>query len=149
MSLVTQADGWKVDLRWLIAATPLTGDEPPRDTPDYAIKNLLLAMLALNKNAAAGFLAAGGKPDVLWDSAPRFREPSGVLEGSVVEMPPVTIGPGEFVALPSGRIVEGVSRSDRKVIVGLFGPVEMGFVVVKLGGEWRVEAEPYFRLLNR
>jgi hypothetical protein len=149
VSLVKQADGWKVDLRWWIAMTQLSGDEPPRDTPDYAIKNLLLAMLALNKTAATRFLASGGKPDVLWIAAPSYREPSGVLEGNVIEMPLVAIGPGEFVALPSGRVVEGVTAADRKVLVGMFGPVEMGFVVVKSGAEWRVEAEPYFLLLNR
>ena len=149
VSLVKQADGWKVDLRWLIAMTQLTGDEPPRESPDYAIKNLLLAMLALNKAAAARFIAPGSKPDVLWAGAPGYREPSGVLEASVVEMPIVPIGPGEFVAMPSGRVVEGVASADRKVLVGLFGPTEMGFVVQKAGAEWRVEAEPYFVLLNR
>lgn len=149
VSLVRQADGWKADLRWWIAMTQLTGDEPPRDTPDYAIKNLLLAMLALNKGAVSKFVAPGGKLDVLWTGAPSYREPSGVLEASVVEMPLVSIGPGEFVEMPSRRIVEGVDGADRKVLVGLFGPVEMGFVVQKTGAEWRVEAEPYFVLMNR
>ena len=149
VSLVKQANGWKVDPRWWIAMTHLTGEEPPRASPDYAIKNLLLAMLALNKTAASGFLAPGGKVDVLWTEAPRYREPSGVLEASVVEMPLVEIKPGEFVELPSRRVVEGVAAADRKVLIGLFGPTEMGFVVQKVGTEWRVEAEPYFVLLNR
>jgi hypothetical protein len=149
VSLVKQADGWKIDPRWWIAMTHLTGEEPPRASPEYAIKNLLLAMLALNKTAASGFLAPGGKVDVLWTEAPRYREPSGVLEASVVEMPLVEIKPGEFVELPSRRVVEGVAAADRKVLIGLFGPTEMGFVVQKVGTEWRVEAEPYFVLLNR
>ena len=149
VTLVRQADGWRVDVRWWIAMTQLTGNEPPRDTPDYAIKNLLLAMLALNKDAVSKFLAPGSKLDVLWAGAPGYREPSGVLEASVVEMPLVTIGPGEFVEMASRRIVEGVDTPDRKVLVGLFGPVEMGFVVQKSGAEWKVEAEPYFVLINR
>ena len=45
VSLLRQGDGWKVDPRWWIAQTHLTGQEPPRESPDYAIKNLLLAML--------------------------------------------------------------------------------------------------------
>ena len=149
VSLVKQAAGWKVDPRWWIAMTHLTGEEPPRASPDYAIKNMLLAMLALNKTAASRFLATGGTVDVLWTDAPRYREPSGVLEASVVEMPLVEIKPGEFVEMPSGRVVEGVAAADRKVLIGLFGPIEMGFVVQKSGTEWRVEAEPYFVLLNR
>ena len=64
-------------------------------------------------------------------------------------MPLVEIGPGEFVEMPSGRVVEGAAADDRKVLIGLFGPTEMGFVVRKAGTEWRVEAEPYFLLLNR
>jgi hypothetical protein len=149
VSLVRQADGWKVDPRWWIAMTHLTGEEPPRTSPEYAIKNLLLAMLALNKTAASGLMATDGKLDLLWTDAPRYREPSGVLEASVIEMPLVEIGAGEFVAMPSGRIVEGAAAADRKVLIGLFGPTEMGFVVRKAGTEWRVEAEPYFVLLNR
>jgi hypothetical protein len=149
VTLVKQPDGWKVDLRWWLAMAELTGAEPPKTSPDYAIKNLLLAMLALNKSAAAKFAVADAKIDVLWSAAPRYREPSGVLEASVMEMPLVEIGPGEFVELASGRVVEGITAPDRKVLVGLFGPTEMGFVVRKAGAEWRVEAEPFFLLLGR
>ena len=149
VSLVKQTDGWKVDPRWWIAMTHLTGEEPPRTSPDYAIKNLLLAMLALNKTAASRFITSEGKLDLLWTDAPRYREPSGVLEASVIEMPLVEIGPGEFVEMPSGHIAEGAATADRKVLIGLFGPTEMGFVVRKVGPEWRVESEPYFVLLNR
>ena len=51
--------------------------------------------------------------------------------------------------MPSGRVVEGATAADRKVIVGQFGPVEMPFVLRRIGVAWRVEAEPYFRLINR
>ena len=149
VSLLNQPDGWKVDLRWWIAMTELTGNEPPKTTPDYAIKNLLLSMLALNRTAAERFVVPDQNREILWTAAPRYREPSGVLESSVVEMPLVTYGPGEFVALASGRIVEGVDMPDRQVLVGLFGPVEIGFVVRRVGSEWRVEPEPFFLLLNR
>jgi hypothetical protein len=149
VSLVKSVDGWKVDLRWWLAMTELTGAEPPRSSPDYAVKNLLLAMLALNKAASARFAVPDAKMEVLWAGAPSYREPSGVLQASVVEMPLVEIGPGEFVALPSGRVAEGVNLPDRKVLIGLFGPTEMGFVVRKVGSDWRVEAEPYFSLLGR
>jgi hypothetical protein len=36
---------------------------------------------------------------------------------------------------------------DRKVLVGLFGPVEIPFVVRRIDGDWRVEPEPYFVLM--
>jgi len=51
--------------------------------------------------------------------------------------------------MPSGRVVEGATVVDAKVIVGQFGPVEMPFVVRGIRGAWRVEAEPHFLLINR
>ena len=61
----------------------------------------------------------------------------------------VEIGPGEFYPLPTNHIVEGVKAGDRKVFVGWFGPVEIPFALRRIGQNWRVEAEPYFLLMNR
>jgi hypothetical protein len=85
--------------------------------------------------------------ELLFGGAPRQREPSGVLDAAVAEMPLVEIEPGEFARTPSGKIVEGVRAGDRKVIVGLFGPVEIPFVVRRVAAGWRVDAEPYFALM--
>jgi hypothetical protein len=35
------------------------------------------------------------------------------------------------------------------VLVGLFDPTEMGFVVRKAGADWKDDPEPYFLPLNR
>jgi hypothetical protein len=56
--------------------------------------------------------------------------------------------PGKFTLRPSG-LSEAKKAVDRKVIVGQFGPVEMPFALRRIGGAWRVEAEPYFLLINR
>ena len=53
------------------------------------------------------------------------------------------------IARVIGPVVEGVSDPNRKVLVGLFGPIEMPFVVRRVSGEWRVEAQPYFDLMNQ
>ena len=147
--MVKRADGWKVDVRWWIAGqTLMTSNAPP--APEHVvIRSLLTAMLALNRNRAAGFLTDARGIDALFADAPRFREPSGVLEAAVEEMPLVEIGSGEFYVMPSGRVVEGGSTEARKVLVGLFGPTEMPFVVARNGASWRVEAEPYFILMNQ
>ena len=68
---------------------------------------------------------------------------------SVFEMPLVEIEPGEFARTPTGKVVEGIQSADRKVLVGQFGPVEIPFVVRRVGTGWRVDAEPYFSLMNR
>jgi len=91
----------------------------------------------------------GANPDILFDRAPSQREPSGHLDALAMEMPIVELTPGEFRALPTGQVVEGSSRPDVKVLVGLMGSVEIPFVVRLIDKEWKVEPQPYFALINR
>ena len=150
VTIVREPDGWKIDLRWWLAMLDMSSAGPPQEeSPDYAIRSLLLALLALKRDEASRFVAPGGDVNVLFAGAPRYREPSGVLEATTMEMPLVEIAPGEFCRMPSGRVVEGSATADRKVIVGQFGPVEMPFVLRRVGAGWRVEAEPYYELINR
>ncbi len=150
VKLVRTADGWKVDLRWWIAMTDMaSGKAPARGSPELAIRSMLHAMLRLDRGTAAKYLTDPRDIDILFIDAPRQREPSGVLEASVEEMPLVEIGPGEFYPMAIGPVVEGVTDPNRKVLVGLFGPIEMPFVVRRVSGEWRVEAQPYFDLMNQ
>lgn len=150
VTVVREPDGWKVDLRWWLAMLDMRNAEAPAaGSPDHAIRNLTLALIALNRQAVLRFAVPDADVRILFAGAPSYREPSGVLEASAMEMPLVEVGPGEFYRMPSGRVVEGSTAADRKVIVGQFGPVEMPFVLRRLGGAWRVEAEPYFALINR
>jgi len=150
VTLVREADGWKVDLRWWLAMLDMANGQPPAaGSPDQAIRSLTLALIALDRNEALRFVTPGAEISVLFAGAPPVREPSGVLEATAMEMPLVEVGPGEFYRMPSGRVVEGATAVDRKVIVGQFGPVEIPFALRRIGGAWRVEAEPYFLLINR
>ena len=88
VTLARRADGWTVDLRWWIALMELAaGREPAPDTPEMTIRSLLAAMLELDRAAASRLAAPGADMNVLFADAPRQREPSGVLEASVIEMP--------------------------------------------------------------
>ena len=145
--MVKRPEGWKVDVRWQIAGQQMAMSSTPPAREHLVVRSLLAAMLELNRNRAAGFLTDARGLDVLFIGAPSSREPSGVLDAAVGEMPLVEIGAGEFYAMPTGRVVEGGSTADRKVLVGLFGPIEMPFVVTRTGGNWRVEAEAYFVLM--
>ena len=150
VTVVREPEGWKVDLRWWLAMLDMTNGQPPAaGSPDHAIRSLTLALIALDRDEAVRFVAPGAEISMLFAGAPSVREPSGVLEATAMEMPLVEVAAGEFYRMPSGRIVEGSTAADRKVIVGLFGPVEMPFVLRRMGGAWRVEAEPYFALINR
>ena len=150
VTVARRADGWKVDLRWWIAMTELaTGRPPAKDSPELAIRSLLSAMLRLDRAEAARFAPPGADMELLFAGAPRQREPSGVLDATVFEMPLVEIEPGEFYRTPTGKVVEGTRAADRKVLVGQFGPVEIPFVVTRADSGWRVAAEPYFSLMMR
>ena len=145
--MVRRPDGWKVDVRWWISMQQMSMSSVPPPPEHLTIRSLITAMLSLDRAEAARSLTDPRGIDLLWVGSPSSREPSGVLEEIALEMPLVEVGAGEFYMLPSGRIVEGGSTESRKVIVGLFGPIEMPFVVARVGNGWRVEAEPYFILM--
>ena len=149
VSMTRRADGWKVDLRWWLAAQQMTMSSVAPAQEHNTIRELLVAMLELDKSKAAKHLADAQGIDLLFAGAPRSREPSGVLEAAVMEMPLVEVGAGEFYMMPTGKVVEGGSTETRKVIVGLFGPIEIPFVVIRTAGGWRVQAEPYFMLMSQ
>jgi hypothetical protein len=110
---------------------------------------LLASLLRLDRTRAQRYITDARGIDLLFDGAPSQRDPSGVLDASVEEMPLVEVGPGEFFPMPTGRIVEGTQAPDKKVIVGWFGPIEMPFVLHRAGTGWRIEPEPYLALMNR
>lgn len=150
VALVKQADGWKVDPRWWLAMTDMMSAQgpPPTDTPEFAARMLVLSLVNLDRTSAARFAAATpGSLDVLFADAPRSREPSGQLEALAQEMPLVRLRPGEFFPLPSARVIEGSAAADVAVLLGQYGSVEMPFVVRRVSGGWRVDPEPYFRLI--
>jgi hypothetical protein len=146
--LVKQRDGWKVDVRWWVAMADLgDGVTPAKGTAAFAARALTSALIRLDRKAAASFVATRDNVNLLFVGAPSQREPSGQLDALAMEMPIVELGPGEFAVMPTGRIVEGTSQTDVKTLVGMFGPVELPFIVRKINGDWKVEAEPYFALL--
>jgi hypothetical protein len=150
VSLVRTPEGWRIDLRWWLAMLDMASGPPPDpDSADYAARALIASLLDLDREGAAKFLTPDANLDLLFAGAPPEPEPSDQLGALLAEMPLIEIGPGEFCEMPSGRVVEGVRRDDLKVLVGLYGPVEMPFVVQRIGTRWRVQPEPYFLLILR
>jgi len=151
MVVERRADGWKIDPRWWLAMVQMSQSErgPQPGTADYAARGLIAAMIAMERTEALRFATPGSSADALFLGAPSQREPSGHLDALATEMPIVELRPGEFRRLPTGTVVEGSSAADRKVLLGLFGSVEIPFVVRKVGAEYRVEPQPYFLLINQ
>jgi hypothetical protein len=148
VTVVRKPEGWKVDLRWWEALAMLTEDGPAPGSAEYAVKRLTAALVMLRRDEASKVIVPDGKLEVLFAGAPSAPEPSDQMISLVGEMPLVEIGPGEFVQMPSGSIVEGVNDPARKVLVGLYGPHELPFVVHRVGAEWRVAVEPYSSVIE-
>ena len=144
--LVRQADGWKVDVRWWLAMMELQTTPPKPGTPEFAARALTLSVAAMDRKAAAEYAMPGSSLDLLFLGGQ--REPSGHLEALAMEMPLVELQPGEFYPL-GDRVVEGSASADVKVLLGLFGSVEIPFVFRRSGSEWRVEPQSFFRYFNR
>jgi hypothetical protein len=142
---------WKVDPRWWIAMVDLASDQvgPVPGTAAYSARALIAALIAMDKKETLNYAAPGAALDILFDGAPSQREPSGHLDALAMEMPIVELHRGEFRVLPTGKIVEGSGTPDVKVLVGLFGSVEIPFVVRLIGKDWKVEPQPYFALINQ
>jgi hypothetical protein len=126
-----------------------SGPPPDPDSADYAARALIASLIDLDRQGAAESVTPDADLDLLFAGAPPEPEPSDQLGLLIAEMPLVEIGPGEFCEMPSGRVIEGVRRDDMKVLVGLYGPVEMPFVLQRMGTRWKVQPEPYFVLISR
>ena len=143
-------DGWKIDPRWWLAGMEMAADGySERGSPAFSARGLLAALLEGDTGTVKKFTTPGADMATLFAGAPRQREPSGVLEALVSEMPIVELKPGEFRMLGNGDVVEGSADANTKVLVGLMGTVEIPFVVQKVGTDWRVRPQSFFGYINR
>lgn len=151
ITVAKTADGWKVDLRWWIEMIEMARrDSISKESPEYVIKSFVLALLRLNKTEARKFVTPETDMTKVFADAPPYAEPSDQLPMLTIEMPLVEAAPEESYPLPLGRIAKGSENSnERKLLVGLFGPTEMVFEVIKSKNEWKVVGLSYFRLLNQ
>ena len=119
------------------------------DEKELLVKKFLLNLLALNRRAVGEALVPGADLNIVFEGAPRVREPSDVLPSLAIEMPLIEAEPNEVYPLLSGRLVKNSADGNEKVMVGLFGMFEIVFSLRRISGNWRIAPEPYYRILNR
>ena len=149
---LTKKDGrWLVDVRWWLKLREMSlRDEKEKpDDKELLIKRFLLTLLRLNRGAVSGFLVLGADLDIVFEGAPRVPEPSDVLPSLAIEMPLIEAELEEVYPLLSGKLVKKSASGDETVMVGLFGPFEMVFLLRRVKNEWRIAPEPYYRIINR
>jgi hypothetical protein len=151
ISMVNREGRWLVDMRWWLKLREMSlrGEKDKPDDKELVIKTFLLNLLRLNRRAVNNSLVPGADTDIVFEGAPRVPEPSDVLPSLAVEMPLVEAAADEVYPLLSGKLVKGSASRDETVMVGLFGPFEMVFLMRRIKREWRIVPEPYYRIINR
>ena len=123
-------------------------DGPAPGSAEYAVKALMASLVTLHRDEASKVIDPDGELEVLFAGAPSAPEPSDQMISLVGEMPVVEIGPGEFVQMPSGTIVEGVNDPDDESAGRALRPEGTAVCRPQAGGEWRVAVEPYFSVIE-
>jgi hypothetical protein len=140
--------GWRVDADFFIEARKHAETGFERGDPRVAARAFLGMTLAneldqLDDVSARHVTPADvGSPNGL---------PGGDLDqilSLVMEMPVVPARAGTAYKLPSGELVAAGADPKRVLYVGLMGPVEVPFVLVQVGGAWKVEPQNYFAWLR-
>jgi hypothetical protein len=150
-SVVKKEGHWLVDVRWWLKIKEMSlRDEKARiDEKELVIKRFLLNLLRLNRRAVSDSLVPGANPDIAFEGAPQVPEPSDVLPSLAIEMPLVEAEADEVYPLLSGKLAKNSATGEEVVMVGLYGPFEMVFLLRRVQGEWRIVPEPYYRIINR
>ena len=151
ISVVKKQGRWLVDVRWWLKIREMSlRDEKARmDDKELVIKKFLLNLLRLNRRAVSESLVPGANVDIVFEGAPQVPEPSDVLPSLAIEMPLVEAEADEVYALLSGKLAKRDAAGGEAVMVGLYGPFEMVFLLRRVQGEWRIVPEPYYRIINR
>jgi hypothetical protein len=151
ITLVKKEGRWLVDTRWWLKLREMSlrGEKNQPDEKELLIKQFLLDLLRLDRRAVIKSLVPGANADIAFEGAPQVPEPSDVLPSLAIEMPLVEADPDEVYPLLSGKLVKGSAAAGETVMVGLYGPFEMVFLLRKIEKEWRIVPEPYYRIINR
>jgi hypothetical protein len=151
ISLVKKGSRWLVDARWWLKLREMSlrAEKDKPEEKELLIKSFLLNLLRLNRQAVSASLVPGADISVVFEGAPSVPEPSDVLPSLAMEMPLVEAESEEVYPLLSGKLVKKSASGEETVMVGLFGPFEIVFLLRRVKTEWRIVPEPYYRIINR
>jgi hypothetical protein len=149
LPLQRTSDGWKVDVRFWLAMRNQREVRPQKTDPEIVAKSFLCYLLAKEPQALNQFTSQPIKGE---EYTAANNLPPGDLDHILslcVEMPIVRARAGERVVLPSGEVVVGGEHADSVVLIGLMGPVEVPFLLKRVGEAWKVTPQKYFEMLRK
>jgi hypothetical protein len=142
-------NGWKVDVRFWLAMRKQREVRLQKTDPELVAKGFLFHVLAKKPDALNEFTSESIKGE---DYTSANNLPPGDLDQILslcIEMPMVRARSGERVLLPSGEVAVGSDQSESLVLIGLMGPVEVPFLLRRVGGAWKVVPQRYFEMLRK
>jgi len=151
ISLVKKAGRWLIDARWWLKMheMSLRSEKDPIEAKELIIRTFLMNLLRLNRRGVTKSLVPHADLKIAFDGAPAQPEPSDQLFALAMEMPLVEAASNEIYVLPSGKLARNNKGAGLTIMVGLYGPTEMVFVLRQIKGEWRVVPQRYYPLINR
>lgn len=141
--------GWKVDVRFWVAAKKQSEGSLKQTDPEIVAKQFLFYILAKQPSKLQSLSTSKINPEE-YTSANDL--PGGDLDQILslcLEMAIVRAREGECFRMPSGEIVRAGTDKDTLVLVGLLGMSEVAFQVKKIGDSWKVVPQRYFEMLRR
>ena len=146
LPMVKQADGWKVDERFLLGSR----EKGPLDSPEMVAKRFLLSIFQKDRKTLSSLITSSQPSDMdLLMKANDF--PGGdldvIIEGAE-EMCMVRARPGEILVMPSRRALKVEETETHTAVIGLYGMITLPFELQKVNGTWKVVPEPYVLMLR-
>jgi len=141
--------GWKVDVRFWVAARKQSHGSLKETDPEVVAKQFLFYVLARKPEKLQQLSASKINPE---DYTAANNLPGGDLDQILslcIEMSIVRAREGEGFRMPSGEIVRAGADKDTLVLVGLLGMAEVAFQVKRIGNSWKVVPQHYFEMLRR
>ena len=141
--------GWKIDVRFWVAARKQGEGSLKQTDPEIVAKQFLFYILSKQPAKLQQLSASKINPE---DYTAANDLPGGDLDQILslcLEMAIVRAREGECFRMPSGEIVRAGADKDTLVLVGLLGVSEVAFQVKKIGESWKVVPHKYFEMLRR
>jgi len=141
--------GWKVDVRFWVAAKKQSKIPLKQTDPEVVAKQFLFYVLAKRPERLQQLSASKINPE---EYTAANDLPGGDLDQILslcLEMSIVRAREGESFRMPSGEIVRAGAEKDTLVLVGLMGTAEVAFQVKQIGDSWKVVPQRYFEMLRR
>ena len=141
--------GWKVDVRFWLAMRKQRLVRLQKTDPEIAAKSFLCHLLANEPDTLNQFTSQQINGE---EYTAANNLPAGDLDQILslcVEMPLVRARAGERVVLPSGEVIVADGGADSLILIGLMGPVEVPFLLRRVGDVWKVVPQKYFEMLRQ